>query len=185
MRRTVSILILLAGAALGADEAAFFDKRVAPILKRRCLACHNNQLNDGNISFEDRASLLKGGPHGPAVVPGAPEKSVLIQAIQHNGEVRMPPGRKLSARDMQVLTEWIARGAVWGKTLDLSGQANRPPHPCFLPHDELFVAPHGIVGRILCGQLRKIFARLQLIDQQFQPNRDERIAGIDLRSHRA
>ena len=118
MRWTVAIWLMAAGAALAADEAAFFDKRVAPLLKRRCLACHNNQLNDGNISFEDRASLLKGGPHGPAVVPGAPEKSMLIQAIQHNGEVRMPPGRKLSARDMQVLTEWIARGAVWGTKLN-------------------------------------------------------------------
>ena len=109
----IAIMLLLA-----ADkDTAFFDKRVAPILARRCLGCHNKELNDGNISFLDRASLLKGGPHGPAIVPGQPEKSVLIHAIHHDGDVRMPPGPKLAARDISVLTEWIARGAVWGKKL--------------------------------------------------------------------
>lgn len=98
-------------------DDAFFDKRVAPILTRRCLGCHNQELNDGNISFLDRDSVLKGGPHGPAIVPGHPEKSVLIRAIQHDGDVRMPPGPKLSARDIAVLTEWVRRGAVWGKKL--------------------------------------------------------------------
>ena len=117
MRRSIGILVFAAASGLAASDSAYFDKRVAPILTRRCLGCHNNQLNDGNISFEDRASLLKGGPHGPAIVPGAPDKSVLVHAIQHTGDVRMPPGPKLSARDIKVLTEWIARGAAWGTKL--------------------------------------------------------------------
>lgn len=117
MRRAFTFLLLLS-AASGADRnAEFFDKRVAPILTRRCLGCHNNELNDGNISFLDRESLLKGGPHGPAIVPGNPRGSVLVHAIHHDGEVRMPPGKKLSAHDVSVLTDWIARGAVWGKKL--------------------------------------------------------------------
>ena len=112
------IMLLFAVAAAASEKnAAFFDKRVAPILTRRCLGCHNNELNDGNISFLDRASLLKGGSRGPAVVPGKPASSVLIRAIQHNGDLQMPPGKKLSARDISVLTEWVAHGAVWGKKL--------------------------------------------------------------------
>ena len=112
------IFVISMSVASAADkDSAFFDKRVAPILTRRCLGCHNNELNDGNISFVDRASLLKGGPHGPAVVPGNPESSVLIQAIQHTGDVRMPPGPRLSAREIAILTEWVARGAAWGKKL--------------------------------------------------------------------
>ena len=98
-------------------DAAFFDKRVAPILTKRCLGCHNNELNDGNISFLNRTSLLKGGPRGPAVVPGQPEKSLLIRAVHHDGDVRMPPGPKLSVREISILTEWIARGAIWGKKM--------------------------------------------------------------------
>ena len=100
-----------------ASGQQFFDDRVAPILGKRCLGCHNNELNDGNISFEDRQTLLKGGSHGPAVVPGKPEKSVLVYAIRHNGDLQMPPGQKLPAADITTLIEWIKRGAPWGTKL--------------------------------------------------------------------
>lgn len=100
-----------------ADDARFFDVRVAPILMKRCLSCHNNQLKDGGISFEDRDSLLKPGSHGPAVTPGQPEASVLIHAIRRDGELKMPPGRKLARKEISILTKWVERGAIWGKKL--------------------------------------------------------------------
>lgn len=110
--------VFLGLALFAADDGArFFDKRVAPILERRCLMCHNKELNNGGISFQDRESVLKGGSHGPGVVPSNPEASYLIRTLQHNGDVRMPPGIKLSARDIRVLTEWVRRGAPWGERL--------------------------------------------------------------------
>ena len=78
--------------ALLASTPQFFDTRIAPILSKRCLGCHNDELNDGNISFQNRETLLKGGSHGPAIVPGDPEKSVLIHAVRQDGELKMPPG---------------------------------------------------------------------------------------------
>ena len=87
---------------LFADEpgARFFDEQVAPILARSCLACHNHELDDGEVSFEDRATLVKQRKEtGPAIVPGEPEKSPLIRAIQYDGDVQMPPGKKLPARE--------------------------------------------------------------------------------------
>jgi cytochrome c551/c552 len=109
----------LFAAAASAQEAStrdtrFFDRRVAPIFQRRCLACHNQELKDGGISFLDRASLLKGGSRGPAVVPGHPERSVLIRAIRHDSDPQMPPGPKLPAKEISTLTEWVRRGAPWG-----------------------------------------------------------------------
>jgi cytochrome c551/c552 len=116
-----AILLLLAAAARGQvaspQDARFFDRRVAPILQRRCLACHNQDLKDGGVSFLDRSSLLKGGARGPAVVPGQPEASVLVRAIRHDSEPMMPPGPKLSAKDIATLTEWVRRGAPWGTKL--------------------------------------------------------------------
>ena len=93
----------------------FFDMRVAPILTKRCLGCHNHQLDNGGISFEDRETLIRSGRRGPVIVPGNPEKSVLILALQHEGELQMPPGPKLPAKEIKILTDWIRRGAVWGK----------------------------------------------------------------------
>ena len=114
--------LLAAVASASAQEASskdvrFFDRRVAPIFQRRCIACHNQELKDGGISFFDRASLLKGGSRGPAVVPGEPERSVLIRAIRHNSDPQMPPGPKLPDKDISTLTDWIRRGAPWGTSL--------------------------------------------------------------------
>ena len=112
-------LLFVAAALSGAAsrDADYFDRKVAPILTRRCLGCHNQELKDGGISFLDRDSLLKGGGRGPAIVPGQPQASMLVVALQHEGELQMPPGPKLPAREIAVLTEWIRRGAVWGTKL--------------------------------------------------------------------
>jgi hypothetical protein len=112
----VNAAILLA-LLIAADPAKFFDSKIAPILTRRCLACHNNQLKDGEISFEDRASLLKGGGRGPAIVPGEPERSILIQAIKRKGELKMPPGPPLRPKEIARFEEWIRDGAAWGTKL--------------------------------------------------------------------
>jgi len=84
---------------------------------KRCVGCHNEQLKNGDISFFDRESLLKDGNRGPAIVPGKPEASILIETLRHDGDIQMPPGRKLPAREIMILTEWIKRGAVWDTKL--------------------------------------------------------------------
>ncbi len=101
---------LTAGTPPDRDQR-FFDTRVAPILTKRCLGCHNEQLKNGNISFLDRDSLLK------AITPGDPEKSKLIDTLRHDGDIQMPPGPRLPSREIAILTEWIKRGAVWGTKL--------------------------------------------------------------------
>ncbi len=108
--------------AFAEDSARFFDKRVAPILTKRCLGCHNQELNDGGISFLDRETLLKGGSRGPAIIPGQPEQSLLIHAIRRDSELQMPPGSKLPPREVATLTEWIKRGAPWGTKLHLANK---------------------------------------------------------------
>ncbi|MES1257261.1 MAG: c-type cytochrome domain-containing protein [Acidobacteriota bacterium] len=110
------IPVLLLWLAAGPDPR-FFDQRVAPILTRRCLGCHNEELKNGGISFLDRESLLKGGSRGPAIVPGKPEASAMIDALRHEGQLQMPPGPALPEREIRVLREWIRRGAVWGGKL--------------------------------------------------------------------
>lgn len=116
--KRLAFLCCAAALALGADRSAsYFDSKVAPILIRRCLGCHNEELKDGGISFRDRASLLKGGGRGPAIVPGKPRASMLVVALRHEGELQMPPGPKLPSKEIQILTEWIQRGAVWGTKL--------------------------------------------------------------------
>jgi len=114
-------LAALTVAAVAADrpdrDARFFDARVAPILTRRCLGCHNEHLKNGGISFLDRDSLLTGAFHGPVIVPGKPELGLMMEVLRHDGEIQMPPGPKLPRKEIAILTEWIKRGAVWGSKL--------------------------------------------------------------------
>ncbi len=116
------VLLALAGflGLASAQNAQFFDDRVAPILRNRCLGCHNEELKDSGVSFLGRDGLLKGGKRGPTIVPGKPNESLLIQSVRQDGELKMPPGAKLSAEDIATLTEWVARGAQWGTKLPSS-----------------------------------------------------------------
>jgi hypothetical protein len=119
--RRLLILLCLTACWMSADQ--FFDRKVAPILTRRCLGCHNEELKNGNVSFLDRNSLLAGGGHGPAIVPGKPEKSLLLETLKHDGEIQMPPGQKLPSREIEILTKWIQRGALWGAKLTVQHAA--------------------------------------------------------------
>ena len=91
------------------------DPKVFAILQKRCVPCHNAELKNGGISFLDWTSLRKGGSRGPAIVPGRPEASIAILALQHEGELQMPPGPKLPAKEIRILTDWVRRGAAWNQ----------------------------------------------------------------------
>jgi hypothetical protein len=117
IRIVITLIAVLPVIAAQPDSAKFFDQRVAPILEKRCLPCHNEQLRNANISFLDRESLLHGGTYGPAINPGNPKASLLIVTLRHQGELQMPPGPKLPAKEISILTEWIKRGAIWGTKL--------------------------------------------------------------------
>ena len=103
----IGLFLCLLGAA-GDGDARFFDRRVAPILTKRCLGCHNHELKAANVSFLDRGSLA--AVVGPVVGPGDPA-SLLVRAIRRNGDIKMPPGPPLPAKDIATLTEWVRRGA--------------------------------------------------------------------------
>lgn len=92
----------------------FFEKQVRPVLVARCYACHSGAKTSGGLSLETRAGWQRGGDSGAAIVPGKPDESLLIEAINH-ASLEMPPpdkGGKLTDAEIAVLTAWVSRGAV-------------------------------------------------------------------------
>src|SRR5438105_15961835 len=60
---------------------ADFEKDVAPLLVKNCLGCHNASEARSGLDLTHREGLLKGGKGGPAVVPGSPDESRLIERV--------------------------------------------------------------------------------------------------------
>ncbi len=133
-----SLLVFTAAATLrGADAPApaispsdlqFFESRVRPVLVDRCYKCHSKDADKvkGGFMLDTREGLLHGGNTGPAVVPGNPKDSLLIQAIGYKDEdLQMPPkGDKLTDQQIADLTEWVRRGAPDPRTLVTKGSSN-------------------------------------------------------------
>ena len=98
---------------LAGDAADFFESKIRPVLATHCFECHGHK-DKGGLKLDSRDSILKGGESGAAIVPGKPEGSLLIRAVQHVDEdLAMPPKKKLPARVIADLTRWIRDGAPW------------------------------------------------------------------------
>ncbi|MBO0697532.1 MAG: PSD1 domain-containing protein [Zavarzinella sp.] len=110
-RFAVPCLALLAVAriALG-DEAPAFNAQVRPLFQANCTECHGEaEKPKAGLDLRLRRFVVKGGKSGPAVVPGKPDESLLIEKVAA-GE--MPPGKKkLTPAQVDLLRRWVAAGA--------------------------------------------------------------------------
>jgi mono/diheme cytochrome c family protein len=101
-------------AAPAPSSPQFYDARVKPILSTRCYKCHTDRMS-GGLRVDSRETLLTGGDSGPAIVPGETEKSLLIEAVRQQGDLKMPKGGKLSDQEVADLEAWVKAGAVWSE----------------------------------------------------------------------
>jgi hypothetical protein len=118
MYRAYPLSLLLCTAlslAVRADEGIdFFEKKIHPVLVNRCYECHSATAKKlrGGLHLDSRGGVSRGGDSGPAIVPGEPDKSLLIKAIrQTDPALKMPPKGKLSAQEIADFEEGVRRSA--------------------------------------------------------------------------
>lgn len=114
MPRPVLSLLALLTSAVSALAAPDYQRDIKPMLARQCVLCHGPTALKGKLLLDTAAGARKGGEHGPAIVPGKPDESLLLQVIQgqHREVGRMPLKRPpLDSEQVQLLREWIAAGA--------------------------------------------------------------------------
>jgi len=94
-------------------EAAFFESQVLPIIEKRCFECHSHGKSiKAGLALDSRSGWEKGGDSGPAAIPGKPDESLLILAVeQADDSLKMPPKEKLTPVEIAVLRDWVRRGA--------------------------------------------------------------------------
>ncbi|HTS29006.1 MAG TPA: PSD1 and planctomycete cytochrome C domain-containing protein [Bryobacteraceae bacterium] len=106
-----------------ASSPDFFEMKVRPVLAERCYACHASTAMSG-LRLDSREAMLKGGSRGASIVPGDPEKSLLVAAIRQTDEkLKMPMGGKLKDSEIEDLVAWIKAGAVWPATAAINPTA--------------------------------------------------------------
>jgi len=103
------------GAEPGREGVEFFEKKIRPVLLESCYGCHSAQARkpQGGLLLDSREAMLRGGASGqPAVVPGDPERSLIIAAIRYTDpKLQMPFGGKLPDRVVKDFEEWVRMGA--------------------------------------------------------------------------
>lgn len=97
------------------NEKAFFEKRIRPVLVKRCYSCHSEDAArskklKGSLLLDSRAGTLRGGESGASIVPGKPDESLLLDAMRHD-TLEMPPNEKLNDAVIADFEKWIRMGA--------------------------------------------------------------------------
>jgi hypothetical protein len=103
-----------------------FAHDVAPILARSCMQCHGLANPMANLDLRTREGALKGGQHGPAIVPGDAARSNLYRHVAAQEAPQMPLGGKLSQEEIAVLKSWIDSGADWDSSVTLAAAIPAP-----------------------------------------------------------
>jgi hypothetical protein len=117
MRTVLAILIFVALApALLAQDAGieFFEKKIRPVLVEHCYECHSVSAKKvrGELLLDSREGVRKGGESGPVIVPGDPDKSLLIKAVRYtDAATKMPKKGKLPSAVIADLEAWVKMGA--------------------------------------------------------------------------
>lgn len=117
----LSVSTVVALSRFAAAEPVNFSREVLPVLSDRCFYCHgpDEKHRKADLRLDDEPAAKAVGKNGAAIVPGAPEKSLIIQRmLSKDPDELMPPPeahKDLTPAQIATLQRWIAEGAPWGK----------------------------------------------------------------------
>ncbi len=104
------------GEQLTPEQQEFFETKIRPIFADNCYECHsvNAEDTEGGLLLDSKWGWQTGGDSGPAIVPGNPDESLLVEAIRYQEDVvsAMPPKSKLSDQQIGLLEQWVKMGAA-------------------------------------------------------------------------
>lgn len=162
----------------------FFNRQVRPLLAEHCLECHGarSETVGGNLRLDHRSGWRQGGALGPAVIPGAPDESLLLRAVRYvDEELQMPPEGKLPDQTIRILEQWIRRGAPDPRIstpdrIPTASPARRPHWAFQSPHDQPPKVPDVQDNSWPRNEIdRFILARLESMEITPAPQADRRV----------
>ncbi|MBP88292.1 MAG: hypothetical protein CMJ64_16515 [Planctomycetaceae bacterium] len=143
------------------DGEVDFEKEILAILRRNCLACHNNTDAEGDLVLETPQTILKGGAEGPAVVAGKGLESLLLKSGAMQEDPAMPPedndvgAKPLTSEELGLIKLWIDQGAK-GEVTGSGGPISWQPLPAGVnPIYSIAISPDGQYAA--AGRANQIF----------------------------
>lgn len=139
-----------------------FTQTVATALENTCVRCHGPDKQKGDLRLDSLAAILMGGKSGPALVPGHPEKSLLLRLARHWDPKREMPlnGKKLSDNKLAALQNWIAGGAPWPEDSPILGNAETPEEKI----GDVWSDPRNPIQKIFGGKRLDLWSLKPLAD---------------------
>src|SRR5262245_38840809 len=122
---------LAAGTPPSREAVEFFESKVRPILVEQRDSCHGEKQQSSGRRLGRQAAALNGTDAGPVGAPGEPEKSPLVKAIRHSGEIKMPPQKPLPPDAVDALTTWIKLGVPYPEDATPSANDKAKAHWAF------------------------------------------------------
>ncbi len=103
------------------NSALAYKDIIQPILKKKCVSCHNESKTKGDLMMTSPERLALGGKNGVIYVAGDAKKSTMIQRIHLPLEEKehMPPKSKkqLSEDEISLIEWWINEGASYDASI--------------------------------------------------------------------
>lgn len=95
-------------------QIQFFESKIRPMLIKHCYDCHGPDEQESGLRVDTFKDIVKGGKAGALLVPGKPEQSILITAVNYqSADLQMPPEEKMSKQEIADLTTWVKIGAPY------------------------------------------------------------------------
>jgi hypothetical protein len=131
--RTLFAVLLVAGVAV-ADDGPSFSKQIKPFLAKYCAECHNDDEVEGGLVVESFETLTKGGDLGVEIVPGKPDESRLVLALEGKAKPKMPPkpAAQPKPEEIALVRAWVAAGAK-NDAAGAEATAAKPALPAIKP----------------------------------------------------
>ncbi len=103
-------LVTFPSAVAIAEDVVGFDQ-VRPILRKRCVTCHNPDELRGELDLKELTAIRAGSASGDVVVAGDPSASLLYTTLAHLEDPAMPPNSPpIPAREQDIIRRWIEGG---------------------------------------------------------------------------
>ncbi|RBP41389.1 leucine rich repeat (LRR) protein [Roseimicrobium gellanilyticum] len=120
-----------AAANIDPADPTVYASLVAPLMETYCYSCHGADKDKGALRLHTHELMLKGGDSGYNLVPGQPDKSLMISTmllpLDDEDDMHMPPGNKPQPKkeEIALLSWWVKEGA--SKELKLSEAKAKVP----------------------------------------------------------